>query len=107
MINNSYLLLHPYFSPVKQQKTPPCGRVSGAFSFSFENLRRFEVSLHNPSCKLHKTMHTGALPYFNALTDTRRCLPYVIIVHSRRKYVNVLLTGFVIKIKKILFEYKR
>lgn len=43
-------------------------------------LSRFEVSLHNPSRKLHKAMLSGALPYFNVLTDIRRCLPCSIII---------------------------
>ena len=33
-------------------------------------------------------MPTGAPSYFNALTDTRRCLPCTIIVRGKRKYVN-------------------
>jgi len=54
----------------------------GAFSFSLSAYRRFEVSLHNPSCKLRKAMPAGALPYFNALTDTRRCLLYTSIIRK-------------------------
>jgi len=68
--------------------TPPYGRVIWSIFFQLYSLRRFEVSLHNPSCKLRKTMPTGALSYLNALTDTRRCLPCTIIIRGKRKYVN-------------------
>lgn len=51
-------------------------------------LSRLEVSLHNPSRKLHKAMSAGTLPYFNALTDTRRCLSYSIIIRIGKEYVN-------------------
>lgn len=37
---------------------------------------------------LRKTMPAGAPSYFNALTDTRRCLSYTIIIRSKQKYVN-------------------
>ena len=60
--------------PVCMIKDPANAEPFRAFSFD-RYLRRFEVSLHNPSCKLHKAMRTGTLPYFNALADTRRCLP--------------------------------
>ena len=33
-------------------------------------------------------MRTGTLPYFNALADTRRCLPSTIIICAGRNYVN-------------------
>lgn len=33
-------------------------------------------------------MRTGTLPYFNALADTRRCLPCTIIICAGRNYVN-------------------
>ena len=33
-------------------------------------------------------MRTGTLPYFNALADTRRCLPRTIIICAGRNYVN-------------------
>lgn len=33
-------------------------------------------------------MRTGTLPYFNALADTRRCLPCTIIICAAQKYVN-------------------
>ena len=68
--------------------TPPYGRVIWSIFFQLYSLRRFEVSLHNPSCKLRKTMPTGALSYLNALTDTRRCLPCTIVIRGKRKYVN-------------------
>lgn len=51
-------------------------------------LSRFEVSLHNPSCKLHKAMLSGALPYFNVFADIHRCLPCNSIIYMVRKYVN-------------------
>ena len=35
-------------------------------------------------------MPAGALPYINALTDTRRCLSCTIIIRNRPKYVNLL-----------------
>ena len=60
--------------PVCMIKGPANAEPFRAFSFD-RYLRRFEVSLHNPSCKLHKAMRTGTLPYFNAPADTRRCLP--------------------------------
>lgn len=58
------------------------------FLSATQSLRRFEVSLHNPSCKLHKAMRTGTLPYFNAPADTRRCLPCKIIICAGKTYVN-------------------
>ena len=51
------------------------------------SLRRFEVSLHNPSRKLRKAMRSGTLPCLSALTGTRRCLPSIII-HKLQKYAN-------------------
>ena len=63
-------------------------KVKTSIFFRPLSLRRFEVSLHNPSCKLHKTMPAGALSYFSALTDTRRCLPCIIIIRTWRNDVN-------------------
>ena len=54
------------------------------------------VSLHNPSCKLRKTMPAGALSYFSALTDTRRCLPCIIIIRTWRNDVNNFLLPLLI-----------
>ena len=34
-------------------------------------------------------MRTGTLSYISTLTDTRRCLLYVIIVRENRKYINL------------------
>ena len=56
--------------------------------FRLCSLHRFEVSLHNPSRKLHKAMLTGTLPYFFALTDTHCCLSYNSIIQSIKIYVN-------------------
>lgn len=56
--------------------------------FQLFSYSRFEVSLHNPSCKLRKAMPAGALPYFIALTDIRRCLSCAIIIRNDEKYVN-------------------
>lgn len=56
--------------------------------FQSADLSRFEVSMHNPSRKLHKAMPTGALPYFDVLTDTHSRMSYDIIICMEKKYVN-------------------
>ena len=40
-------------------------------------------------------MPTGAPSYFNAWTDTRRCLSYIIIIRSISEYVNIFLASCV------------
>lgn len=79
--------VHRSLSSPYKRKTPHKRGLSEHF-LSALRLRRLEVSLHNPSRKLHK-----AMPPAHSLTsalrvNTRRCSPYIIIIRNLKGYVN-------------------
>lgn len=51
-------------------------------------------------------MPAGAPSYFNTLTDTRRCLPYFIIIRNGGKYVNNYFYSVFENIRRIVIDLR-